>query len=94
MSMCFYGIKHLTFFCVCVCVCDKFVQNKTKTHKYEKKNSKTKKRGLNTIVLYLRISYFFVLSHKLGPMIRMIANMMADISTFMQIMGIIFIGFM
>lgn len=39
------------------------------------------------------VTYFFVLSHSLGPMLQMIANMFEDISTFLQIMMAIYLGF-
>eukprot|EP01084_Bolivina_argentea_P015925 29840_1 len=49
--------------------------------------------GINTIALWIRLTFFCVLSTNLGPMIRMVQRMMTDIIVFLEIIGIILIGF-
>eukprot|EP01083_Nonionella_stella_P161426 528743_1 len=49
--------------------------------------------GISTIILWLRLITFCVLSHKLGPMVQMIFKMADDIVTFFEIMMILFLGF-
>ena len=49
--------------------------------------------GIATIVLWLRLFNFCVLSHSLGPMVLMIFKMVDDIVTFFEIMLILFLGF-
>ena len=49
--------------------------------------------GFVTILLWLRLMTFCVLSHSLGPMVQMISRMMSDVAVFFVIIGVIFIGF-
>eukprot|EP01084_Bolivina_argentea_P293901 505592_1 len=49
--------------------------------------------SIATITLWLRIINFVILSHKLGPMVQMIFNMMGDVVRFFSIMGILFFAF-
>ena len=49
--------------------------------------------GFVTILLWLRLVTFCVLSHSLGPMVQMIFRMMGDVAVFFAIMGVIFLGF-
>eukprot|EP01084_Bolivina_argentea_P159606 277953_1 len=49
--------------------------------------------SIATIVLWLRIINFCVLSHSLGPMVQMIFRMMSDIITFFEIMVILYLAF-
>ncbi len=48
--------------------------------------------GINTIALWMRLTFFMVLSTNLGPMIRMVQRMMVDIVTFLEIIGIILLS--
>eukprot|EP01084_Bolivina_argentea_P123568 218973_1 len=49
--------------------------------------------SIGTVTLWLRIINFFVLSHKLGPLVQMIFNMMGDVIRFFVIMGVLFFAF-
>lgn len=49
--------------------------------------------GTNAVALWIRLIFFTILSHSMGTMVRMISRMMVDIMVFLQIMGIIFVGF-
>ena len=47
-----------------------------------------------TIMIWLRLITFCVLSKNLGPMVQMIFRMLGDIWTFFQILFILFLGFL
>eukprot|EP01083_Nonionella_stella_P230213 814037_1 len=49
--------------------------------------------SLSTMLLWLRLFTFMILSHSLGPMVQMILRMMKDIGTFFKIMLVLFLGF-
>eukprot|EP01083_Nonionella_stella_P100230 282393_1 len=49
--------------------------------------------SLSTMLLWLRLFTFMILSHSLGPMVQMIIRMMSDIGTFFKIMLVLFLGF-
>ena len=49
--------------------------------------------GFVTILLWLRLVTFCVLSHSLGPMVYLIFRMVKDVAVYFAIMVIIFLGF-
>eukprot|EP01083_Nonionella_stella_P230215 814042_1 len=49
--------------------------------------------SLATMLLWMRLFTFMILSHSLGPMVLMILRMMKDIATFFKIMLVLFLGF-
>ena len=46
-----------------------------------------------TVILWMKLFVFCLLSHQLGPMVQMIARMMRDIITFFEIMLILYLAF-
>eukprot|EP01083_Nonionella_stella_P178794 632759_1 len=49
--------------------------------------------SISTMLLWMRLFKFMILSHSLGPMVQMILSMMEDIGTFFKIMFVVFMGF-